>query len=299
MPSSAFNYAITPDSRTIVFVTTEVASTRNTPVIYSIQEDGRRLTRISAGQGGGDDDGEGRGRGGFGGFGGGIGDLNIARDGRTLFFREGQSVYSVSLSPAGGGAGGGGGFAGAGGGSAAGGQGGGQGGRRRVNFVAKVRIDKPAEWAEMFDDAWRTMKYRFYDPEMQRDGAISTGHLGLELESDEQAGRYRVTHVYEDGPADKDWVKVGVGDYLLAINGKPVKAGDNYWPLLNNNNRLNRKLEVTFNSKPTEEGAWKTRIEPISTQAYSRPCANSRKKSARTATKRRSSSTSDGTAAAT
>jgi tricorn protease len=317
MPSSAFNYAITPDSRTIVFVTTEVASTRNTPVIYSIQEDGRRLTRITAGQGGGDDDGEGRGRGGFGGFGGGFGDLNIARDGRTLFFREGQSVYSVSLSPAGGGAGGGGGFAGAGGGSAAGGQGGGQGGRRRVNFVAKVRIDKPAEWAEMFDDAWRTMKYRFYDPEMHglnwdaarakyqplvsnvgdrqellnivnemigelnashtgaapgaqgREGAVSTGHLGLELESDEQAGRYRVTHVYEDGPADKDWVKVGVGDYLLAINGKTVKAGDNYWPLLNNNNRLNRKLEVTFNSKPTEEGAWKTRIEPISSQAYS------------------------------
>ena len=204
-------------------------------------------------------------------------------------------------------------MAGSGGGSAAGGQ----GGRRRVNFVAKVRIDKPAEWAEMFDDAWRTMKYRFYDPEMHglnwdaarakyqplvsyvgdrqelinvinemigelnashtgaapgaqgRDGAVSTGHLGLDLESDEQAGRYRVTHIFEDGPADKDWVKVGVGDYLLAINGKPVKAGDNYWPLLNSNNRLNRKLEVTFNSKPTEEGAWRTRIEPISTQAYS------------------------------
>src|SRR5262249_57427629 len=67
MPSSAFNYAITPDSRTIVFVTSEVAATRNTPVIYSIQEDGRRLTRITAGQSGGDDDGEGRGRGGFGG----------------------------------------------------------------------------------------------------------------------------------------------------------------------------------------------------------------------------------------
>ena len=195
--------------------------------------------------------------------------LNITRDGRTLFFREGESVYSVSLSPAGGGGAGGGGSAGIGGGRR-----GGQGGRRRINFVAKVRIDKPAEWAEMFDDAWRTMKYRFYDPQMHgmdwdaarakyqplvayvgdrqellniinemigelnashtgaapastgREGAVSTGHLGLELEADEQAGRYRVTHVYEDGPADKDWVKVNVGDYLIAINGKPVKAGD-------------------------------------------------------------------------
>ncbi|MBO0858145.1 MAG: PD40 domain-containing protein, partial [Chloracidobacterium sp.] len=314
MPSSVFNYAVTPDSRAVVFVTSELAGLRNAPVIYSIQEDGRRLTRIATGQGGGDNEGGGPGRGGRGGFGGGIADLNITRDGRSLFFREGQSVYSVSLSPAGGA---GGGFAGLGGGAPSVGQAGGQGARRRVNFVAKVRIDRPAEWAEMFDDAWRTMKYRFYDPQMHgkdwdaarakyqplvadvgdrqellnivnemigelnashtgaapgfqgREGAISTGHLGLELESDEQAGRYRVTHVYEDGPADKDWVKVSVGDYLLAINGKTVKAGDNYWRLLNSDNRLNRKLEVTFNNKPTEEGAWRTRIEPISTQAYS------------------------------
>src|SRR5262249_24691891 len=38
--------------------------------------------------------------------------------------------------------------------------------RRRVSFNVKVKIDQPAEWAEMFDDAWRTMKYRFYDPQM-------------------------------------------------------------------------------------------------------------------------------------
>src|SRR5581483_3917208 len=170
-------------------------------------------------------------------------------------------------------------------------------------------------WAEMFDDAWRTMKYRFYDPQMHghdwdamrakyqplvehvgdrqellniinemigelnashtgaapgfqgRESSVSTAHLGVELEADDQAGRYKVTHVYEEGPADKDWVKVSAGDYLIAINGKPVKAGDNYWQLLNY--RLNRKVEVTFNNKPSEEGAWKTRIEPIPTAAYS------------------------------
>ena len=76
-----------------------------------------------------------------------------------------------------------------------------------------------------------------------------------------------MTYIYEDGPADKDWVKVGVGDYLIAINGKPVKAGDEYWQLLNY--RLNRKVEVTFNNKPVEEGAWRTRIESISQGAYS------------------------------
>ena len=173
----------------------------------------------------------------------------------------------------------------------------------------------------MFGDAWRTMKYRFYDPKMHGDDwdamrakyeplvayvgdrqellniinemigelnashtgaarpaaaaaavAVSTGHLGVDLEPDAAAGRYKVTHVYEDGPADKDWVKVSVGDYLLAIDGKPVKVGDEYWQLLNH--RLNRKVEVTLNNKPAEEGAWKTRIEPI-IRARRTSCATS------------------------
>lgn len=310
MPFGALNFTIAPDSRTIVFVTSEPAGLRNVPVIYSIQEDGRRLTRVASGQGGGDE--EGGGRGGFGGFGGGITGLNITRDGRSLFFREGSSVYSVSLA-------GGMGAAPSAGAPSPTGQAGqaGQSGRRRVNFMAKVKIDKPSEWAEMFDDAWRTMKYRFYDPKMHgkdwdamrakyqplvadvgdrqellnivnemigelnashtgaapgpagREGAVSTSHLGIDLEADEQAGLYRVAHIYETGPADKDWVKVSVGDYLLAINGKAVKAGDNYWPLLNSDNMLNRKVAVTFNNKAGADGSWTTRIEPIPAGQFS------------------------------
>ena len=306
MPFPILNYTITPDSRTIVFVTTEPAGQASIPVIYSIQEDGRRLARMTAGQ---PPAGEGGGPGGGGGFGGGISDLNISRDGRTLFFRERDGVWSVPISAGGPGAGaaaaaGGGGGAGAG------------GGRRRINFNVRVQIDRPAEWAEMFDDGWRTMKYRFYDPKMHGmdwdamrakyrplvefvgdrqellniinemigelnashtgaappprgfgGGGVSTGHLGVELEPDKAAGRYRVAHIYEDGPADKDWVKVKVGDYLLAIDGKQVKAGDEYWQLLNS--RLNRKVTATFNSKPAEDGAWNTRIEAITGGAFS------------------------------
>ncbi|MBX3279290.1 MAG: PD40 domain-containing protein [Acidobacteria bacterium] len=296
MPFAVSNYAIAPDSRTIVFLTSEPAATRNIPVVYSIQDDGRRLARVTSGSGGGEEGGGGRG--GFGGFGGGIGDFNFSRDGRTLFFREGRSVYSVSM--------------GAGTGAAAGRA---DSPRRRINFTAKVRVDYPAEWAQMFDDAWRTMKYRFYDPEMHgkdwdamraryqplvahvgdrqellniinemigelnashtgaapgpggRAGNVSTGHLGLELEADDAAGRYRVTHVYENGPADKDWVKVSVGDYLIAVGGEQVRASDNLWARLNH--RLNRKVEATFNNKASEEGAWKARIEPIAAGAYS------------------------------
>ena len=50
--------------------------------------------------------------------------------------------------------------------AAAGAGGGGGGAKRRISFNVTVRIDKPQEWDEMFDDAWRCMKYRFYDPKL-------------------------------------------------------------------------------------------------------------------------------------
>ena len=305
MPFPISTYTIAPDSRTILFVTSEPSATASTPVIYSIQDDGRRLTRVASGA---PPQAEGEGGGG-GGFGGGISNLNVSRDGRTLFFGERDGIYSVPLSAGGAGAA-------ASAGRGATGSGGGEGTRRRINFNVRVKINRPAEWAEMFGDAWRTMKYRFYDPAMHgmdwdaakakyeplvRDvgdrqellniinemigelnashtgsappprgpggGGVSTGNLGLELQPDKTAGRYRVNYIYENGPADKDWVKVSVGDYLIAIGGKQVKAGDNYWQLLND--RLNRKVEVTFNNKPSEDGAWRARIETISTQAFS------------------------------
>jgi hypothetical protein len=43
----------------------------------------------------------------------------------------------------------------------------------------------------------------------------------------------------ENGPTDKDWV--GERRRLIAIGRKPVKAGEEYWALLND--RLNRKIE--------------------------------------------------------
>ncbi|MBI3472400.1 MAG: PD40 domain-containing protein [Candidatus Solibacter usitatus] len=306
MPHEVSTYAIAPDNRTIVFAVEEPAGTRSAPVIYSIQEDGKRLTRVTASApSAGEEESPAPPRFGF--FGqGAVHSFHFSRDGRTLYFQEGKSLFSVPMPAAGPGAG-----------PAAAGARGAEGSRRRLQFTAKVRIDKPAEWAQMFDDAWRTMKYRFYDPKMhgydwdamrakyqplvehvgdrqellnvvnemigelnashtgaapppgpRGEGAVSTVHLGMELEPDESARRYRVTHVYESGPADKDWVKVKTGDYLIAIDGQPVMAGDNYWKLLNNQ-RLNRRVTVSLNDKPSEEGAWKARIEPATTAAYS------------------------------
>lgn len=299
MPFGVQSYIPSTDSRTLIFVTSEPAGLRNTPVLYSIQDDGRRLARLGGAPGEESGRGGRGGRGGGGGAGGGIGSLSISRDGRTLFYMENSGIYSMTL------------------------PGGGNGGnnanpqRRQITFTAKVRVNKPAEWAEMFDDAWRTMKYRFYDinmhgfswdaarakyqplveyvadkyellnivnemigelnashtgaapgPNARAEGAVETQHLGLELEPDASAGRYKVSYIYEDGPCDRDWVTVHAGDYLIAIDGKPILADTNYWQYLNSQ-RLNQRVMVTFNSKPSEDGAWKSRILPISTQQYS------------------------------
>jgi tricorn protease len=312
MPSGVQSYVPGVDSRTLIFVTSEGAGLRQTPVIYSVADDGRRQVRVAAAGG---DAAAGGGRGGRGGGGGGGGgvirNVNLTHDGRTLFYEEGGGVYSIAVNAGGGAAGRGGDNAAAGGGNTGGGA-----QRRQVTFTAKVRIAKQAEWAEMFDDAWRTMKYRFYDPNMHgyswdgarakyqplvefvadkyelmniinemigeinashtgaavgpaaRENAVTTSHLGIELQSDEAAGRYRVSYVYDDGPCDKDWVKVKAGDYLIAIDGTPVLAGTNYWKLLSSE-RLNRRVLVTFNSKPSEDGAWKSRVDPITAAEYS------------------------------
>jgi tricorn protease len=173
----------------------------------------------------------------------------------------------------------------------------------------------------MFGDAWRTMKYRFYDPKLhgidweaarakyeplvayvadrqelinlinemigelnashtgaaagpQRseggEGAaarIQTVHLGIDLAPDPESGRYKVTHVFEEGPADKDWIKVSKGDYLLSIDGQPISATDSLWKQLTNR-RLNRKVKLTLNTIPREEGSWSVRYEPISWTNY-------------------------------
>ena len=106
--------------------------------------------------------------------GGGISNLRLTRDGRTLYFQEGDSVYST---PVGGGGGGGGvgrrdgrrGWRrrrGSGGIRRPGAAGGGGGRGGGSPSTSPSEIDKPKEWDEMFDDAWRTMKYRFYDPKM-------------------------------------------------------------------------------------------------------------------------------------
>ena len=107
-----------------------------------------------------------------------------------------------------------------------------------------------------------------YDLSNQMIGELNASHVGVSgpssviLEDEYQTrlpgfemgaeqGRYRVSHVYRDGPADKEWLDLEVGDWVLAIDGEEVRAGDNYWKKLNE--AVNEY--VTFRVADSPEGA--------------------------------------------
>jgi len=178
-----------------------------------------------------------------------------------------------------------------------------------VAFAFDVRVDRRAEWNQLFEESWRVMKYRFYDEKMHgRDwdaikarykpllrhvgtnedlydlanemiGELNASHtgvngpptrslprvyttryLGFELEPS-AAGRYRISHIYRDGPADKEWLGLTTGEYVLSIDGQDVKAGDNYWKILSTT--VNEYIPVRVAKSANGDGARTVRIASV------------------------------------
>ncbi len=290
-----------PDGRTYAFVAVGDENGRPVSMLYTIAETGDQLRRVTQSQPPAADE-VAPPAGGMGA--GGIRALQFSRDGRTIYFMEGPRIWAVTLG------GGGGAQAGASAAPAAGGEG---GGRRRVNFTVRVEVDNREERKQVFNEAWRVLKHRFYDPKMngvdwahmrqvyeplladagdreemqnialQMIGELNASHTGLtgggepnrnavqtrfpgfEIAPD-ASGYYRVTWVYKNGPADKDYIRIHVGDYILAVNDAPLKSGDNYWR--HYNLAPGHKLEFAVNSKPAADGAWTAKVEPVNNAAY-------------------------------
>jgi tricorn protease len=169
--SGSVGYVVpSPDSHTYLFSAQGAADGAPGGGMYTIAEDGSRLTRLNTtvenagGRGG---------RGG--GAGGGFNEPQWARDGRSIFFLQGGGIYTLAIgaAPAGDTAAQSAGAAGRGG-------RGGRGGTtaapatetasgptpRRIPISVKMEIDIPAERRQVFEEAWRVMKNRFYDPKM-------------------------------------------------------------------------------------------------------------------------------------
>jgi tricorn protease len=318
--------SVSPDSRTLIFITSGVEGGRQVQSIWSQALEGRieprRLTQ--AGQPV-DEEGGPPGRGGRGGFGA----PRYAKDGRTLYYRQDRGIYALPIGGAGGVGGRGGagdtpsdtpaptGRRGGGAAAAAPAEASSGGGARRLTFTARVEIDYNAQRRQVFEESWRIMKHRFYAADMHgvdwakskehyepllahvgdqeglydvvsmMIGELNASHTGIsggggrgrsadaaadqtrypgfDLESD-SGGYYKVTHIYKNGPADKDYIKIKVGDFVLAVDGQELKAGDNYWKLFTS--APGAKLEFLVNDKPAKEGAWTVKIRPISANQH-------------------------------
>ena len=94
---------------------------------------------------------------------------------------------------------------------------------------------------------------------VELDRPYTTRQLGLELEP--AGGRYRISHIYRNGPADKEWLNLSVGDFVLAIDGQDVKTGDNYWRILNH--ALNEYVPLKVAKSAGGDGARDVRIRTV------------------------------------
>ena len=272
--NAAGTYFLSRDGRTIYFT----SSDNEGPGLFAIGIDGRDRRKVTAGQ---------------------FANLTPTQDRRFVFYRQAP-----------------------GGGQRGGGGGGGAApanadiyrmpisGQRptRVTFNLQVEVDRKAEWAQIFDEAWRVMKYRFYDEKMHgKDwggirekyepmlshvasyddvyelsnhmiGELNASHVGvsgpsgrpsytgyrahfLGFEMEPAGDRYKITYIYRDGPATKEWLDLKVGDFVLAIDGKNLKVGDNYWKILNE--AVNEYVPVRVASNANGSDARDVRIRTL------------------------------------
>jgi len=172
-PGSVISVSASPDSKTYLFQAgaggPPAAGEGGGPSLYIIKDDGTGLQRLNTTvpAEGAARQGRGGGGGGFR-FGGGN-EPQWSRDGRNIYTMINGHVYSVavpastdsgdSAAPRGGAAGG----RGAATATAAATPG---AGPRKVDFTVRMIIDRPAERKQVFEEAWRVMKNRFYDPNM-------------------------------------------------------------------------------------------------------------------------------------
>ncbi len=204
--------------------------------------------------------------------------LKVSADKKMIVYRSGKSVYKMPLSSK---------------------------KKEKIDFSFLIEIEKQKEWAQIFEECWRVMKYYFYDENMHgydwdaikaeykplldslssyQDvydlanlmiGELNASHTGVRgptppkpvsyqtqlpgFDMVPDGEYYKISHITWNGPADKEWIDLNVGDYVRSIDGKPVKAPDNYWRILNH--CLNDYVTVEVSATPDDEDVRKVRIK--------------------------------------
>jgi tricorn protease len=101
---------------------------------------------------------------------------------------------------------------------------------------------------------------------------MDTGLLGAELKADEKAGRYKIVKIYKGenwnertrSPLTEQGVNVNEGDYIIRLNGNEVFTKDNPYQFLENT--AGKKITITVNSTPSDNGARTSWIKPVKSE---------------------------------
>ena len=101
---------------------------------------------------------------------------------------------------------------------------------------------------------------------------VNAGVLGVDFEADAASGLYRFKKIYKGenwnaslrSPLTEPGVDVKEGDYLLSVNGKPLRAPQNPYELFVNTEGENVTLSV--NSKPADDGARSVTVKPLGSE---------------------------------
>jgi tricorn protease len=94
---------------------------------------------------------------------------------------------------------------------------------------------------------------------------LQTRYPGFDIAAD-PSGFYKVGHIYKDGPADHDYLKIKEGDFLIAVDGHDLKPPDNYWQYFTL--AAGTKFHFLLNDKPARDSAWELTITPAAGTAF-------------------------------
>ena len=83
---------------------------------------------------------------------------------------------------------------------------------------------------------------------------VQTRYPGFDLVAD-PSGFYKVGHIYKDGPADRDYLKIKTGDYIIARR-RPRSEDDRQLLAATSRSRAGSKFHFLVNDKPAKDGAW-------------------------------------------
>jgi tricorn protease len=181
----------------------------------------------------------------------------------------------------------------------------------------QLEVDPPAEWRQMFNEAWRQERDYFFEASMngvdweavrkkyevllpyvasrydltyilgEMVGELSNSHtyvngpeetglhhvseglLGADYELDAASGVYQFRKIYPGenwngptrSPLTEPGLNVRTGDYLLAVNGHPLKAPHSPDELLVNT--AEQTTAITINSRPSFDGARTIAVRPV------------------------------------